>query len=369
MAQHLEAGLTFDHKHFHAAVRDGRLNLLHVSDEAAHLNDFTSEFICVKQQWTFSVFFTELTPCLFFLRSSLGNTKDLRTTIPAHQVVNVLSLSETSNSMALYTDGLSSGREIMTVHDAWHVLFFNPFFWEQTGKHGLKLRGLCKGFRDSIPEQNAIEWAFSNVLIRKADIFRLFPLAVHDVVRMRSPLLFVDAFRLAVKKTHGFDFCIAVMREKSILLWNTAGFKREVLRSKLNEELKAGGVSWVVAGPLFEASISGKRGVDSARVWHFDCFIEDLPHWQTFRPSPGSPARTNYGLWEYETILFLLHEAVGFWYKGINRDVLCVVQEIRRARLSHASGRPVCTMHHQHIAGRKFLFGIVRFRSWNGLGN
>jgi len=263
-----------------------------------------------------------------------------------------------------------SGLKIMSVHDAWHVLFFNPFFWGQTGKHGLKLRGVCTEFRDDIPEQNAIEWAFAHVLIRKADIFRLFPLSVHDVVQMRSPLLFVDAFRLAVKKTQGFDFCIAVMREKSVLLWNTAGHRREALRSKLNGELNAGGVSWVVTGSLFEASISGRRGVDSACVWHFDCFIEELPHWQTFRPSPGAPPRTNYGRWEYDTILFLLHEAVGFWYKGINRDVLGVLQEIRKARLSHAAGRLVGTMHHQHIAGRKFLFGIVRFRPWNGfLGN
>jgi hypothetical protein len=256
----------------------------------------------------------------------------------------------------------------MTMHDAWHVLFFNPFFWEKTGKHGLKLRETCKRAKEQIPEQLAIESAFSNVLIRKADIFRLFPLSVHDVVRMRSPLFFGDAFRIAMKKTRGFEFCIAVMREKAVLLWNTAGIKREALRSKLNRELAMGGVSWSMSGSLFEAAISGRRSVESAAVWYFDCFLEELPHWQTFRPSDGAPPRIMYQLWEYDTVLFLLREAVGFWYKGINKDVLSVLVGIKQARQSHALGVPVCRMHHQHIAGKKFIFGIVRFRPWHGLG-
>ena len=257
-----------------------------------------------------------------------------------------------------------------TLHDAWHILFYNPDFWEQTGKHGLGLRKVCKGFHRNIPEKFAIESAFVGVLIKKAVIFRLFPLSVYDVVRMRSPLLFVDAFRLALQKTGGFEFCIAVMREKGVELWNSNGVKREMIRSKLNSELTAGGVSWVVTGPLFESAVSGRKNVESAAVWRFDCFIEELPHWQTFRPPfPGAQQRTKYCLWEYDTILFCLHDAVGFWYKGINRDVACIIQEIRRARLSHASGNPVCCMHHQHIAGKKFLFGVVRFWPWDGLGN
>jgi hypothetical protein len=262
---------------------------------------------------------------------------------------------------------IKKSKNNMSHHDAWHVLFFNPFFWEQTGKHGLGLRKVCKSFRNEIPEQFAIEASFRNVLIRKVEIFRLFPLSVYDVVRMRSPLLFVDAFKLAMKKTGGFGFCIAVMREKGVVLWNTAGLKRECIRSKLNAELKAGGVSWVVTGPLIDSVVSGKKNVDSAVVWRYDCFTEELPHWQAFRPSPDAQPRIMHKLWEYDTILFCLHDAVGYWYKGINRDVLCILEEIRRARLSHASGNPICCMHHQHIAGRKFLFGIVQFRPWNGL--
>jgi hypothetical protein len=258
----------------------------------------------------------------------------------------------------------------MGMHDAWHVLFFNPVFWEKTGKHGLKLRETCRDFREQIPERFAIESAFSNVLIRKAAIFRLFPLSVHDVVGMRSPLLFADAFRIAMIKTKGYEFCIAVMREKAILLWNTGGIKREALRSKLNGELRVGGVTlWNVSGQLFEAAVSGKRSVESAVVWNFDCFIEELPHWQTFRPSPGAPPRIMCQLWEYDTVLFLLREAVGYWYKGINKDVLSVLSGIKKARLSILQGVPVCHMHHQHIAGKKFVFGIVRFRPLNGLGN
>ena len=255
------------------------------------------------------------------------------------------------------------------MHDAWHILFFNPYFWEKTGKHGLKLRSVCKRFNDAIPEQYAIESAFSGVLIRKADIFRLFPLSVHDVVRMRSPLLFVDAFKIAVRKTNGFDFCIAVMREKACLLWNSVGIKRMHLRAKLDEELRAGGVSWAMNGSLYEAAISGRRMVDRAVVWYFDCFTEQIPCWQTFRPSPGASPRTMYQLWEQETILFLIRDAAGFWYKGINKDVVSVLQGIGQARRSYAEGRPICRMHHQHIAAKKFIFGIIRFHPWNGLGN
>lgn len=254
-------------------------------------------------------------------------------------------------------------------HAAWHVLFFNPFFWEHTGKHGLCLRRVCTAFRNEIPECLAIDSAFVGVLIRKVEIFRLFPLSVHDVVTMRSPLFFVDAFRLALRKTGGFDFCIAVMREKGLALWNSSGVKREALRAKLGSELLAGGVSWDVTGPLFDAAISGRRNVESAVVWHLDCFDQELPPWQTFRPSPDAPPRTKYGLWEYNAILFCLHDAVGFWYKGINRDVLVIVEEIQRARLSCASGHPVYCMHHQHIAAKKFVFGVVQFRPFHGSGN
>lgn len=230
------------------------------------------------------------------------------------------------------------------------------------------LRKVCKSFNREIPEQFAIEAAFSGVLIRKVEIFRLFPLSVYDVVKMRSPLLFVDAFRLSLKKAGGFEFCIAVMREKGWILWSTAGVKREAMRSKLTLELLAGGVTWPVSGPLFESAVSMRRNVESACVWRFECLIEEIPHWQTFRPSPGEQPRTLYTLWEYDAILFRLHSAVGFWYKGINRDVECIIVEIRRARLSNASGHPVDRIHHQHIAAKKFLFGIIKFQPWNGLG-
>jgi hypothetical protein len=156
-------------------------------------------------------------------------------------------------------------------HDAWHALFFNSFFWEMTGKHGLKLRRVCKSFKDQIPEKYAIETAFAGVLIRKVDIFRLFPLAVYDVVMMQSPLLFVDAFRLALRKTGGFDFCISVMREKGTALWNSKGAKREMLRAKLNTDLIAGGIACGGSGSLFEAVVYGSKSVDSASVWYHNC--------------------------------------------------------------------------------------------------
>jgi hypothetical protein len=99
-------------------------------------------------------------------------------------------------------------------HTAWHLLFFNPIFWEHTGRQGLALRRVCRHFRAEIPQQFAIEAAFSGVHIHMAAAFRLFPLAVRDVLRLRSPLLFADAFRMALIKTGSFEFCIAIMREE-----------------------------------------------------------------------------------------------------------------------------------------------------------
>ncbi len=225
---------------------------------------------------------------------------------------------------------------------------------------------VCSDFRKAIPEKFAIESAFAGVLIRKVEIFRLFPLSVYDVVSMRSPLLFVDAFRMALGKTGGFDFCIAVMREKGWTLWNSIGVKREAMRSKLNSELIAGGISWPVTGRLFQAAVSGKKKVLSAAVWRLDCLAEELPHWQAFQPSPGAPQRIAYARWEYEEVMFRLHGAVGFWYKGINHDVRCIIKEIRCRR---ASGRTADCMHHQHVAAKKFIFGVIIFRPFHGLEN
>ena len=247
------------------------------------------------------------------------------------------------------------------MHDAWQVLFFNPFFWEQTKKHGLKLRRVCRDFRLGVPEQCAIAASFTGVSIRKADIFRLFPLSVSDVVGMRSPLLFVDAFKLALQKTDGFEFCIAVMREKGLMLWDSVGVQRENLRSQFVSELASGGVVWSLSSSLFESAVSGRRYVDSAVVWRLDCSAVAVPAWVPFRPTPSSHPRTMYQLWEYDIILFRLKDAVGFWYKGIRKDVQIIIDGIKKARSRTASGDPICCMHHQHIAGKKFLFGIIKF--------
>ena len=61
--------------------------------------------------------------------------------------------------------------------------------------------------------------------------------------------------------------------------------------------------------------------------------------------------------------------AVGFWYKGINRDLRSVCDGIRLARRNQAEGRQVYCMHHQHIAGGKFVLGVVKFCTLDGLGN
>ena len=250
-------------------------------------------------------------------------------------------------------------------HDAWHVLFFNPFFWEQTGKRGLNLRGVCKSFKDEIPERLAIEAAFKDALIRKVDVYRLFPLSVGNVVVLRSPLLFVDAFRLAVKKSGSFEFCIAFVREKGWTLRNSVGIKRDMHRAKLVADLAAGGISWPVTGSLFESAVASfinealpRRQIFVAKavVWRYDTVIRELSDLEI--------------PWEYDAILQRIHHATGFkWYKGINRDVRSVCDGIRLARKNHAEGDPVGCMHHQHIATGKFIFGVVKFRPEGNLSN
>jgi hypothetical protein len=224
------------------------------------------------------------------------------------------------------------------LHDAWQILFFNPFFWEQTGKSGLDLRRVCRNFRAELPEELAIKAAFGGVLIKKADTFRLFPLAVRDVVGLQSPLLFVDAFRVALRKSGSFEFCIAVVREKGLLLRNSVGVRREMQRAKLSADLLAGGVDWAVTGALFESAVAGRRQVDSAVVWRLDCLIQEQHQ-------------------EEDAVLLCLRNAVGYWYKGINKHAQSVRDAIRHARLSRQLG----CMHHQHIAGRRFVFGLVKF--------
>lgn len=231
-----------------------------------------------------------------------------------------------------------------------------------TGKHGLQLRKVCKSFRDQIPEQYAIETAFVGVLIRKVDIFRIFPLAVYDVVRMRSPLLFVDAFKLALVKTGGFDFCIAVMREKGNVLWNSNGVKREKLRSRLNTDLVSGGIVHGGSGPLFEAVVSGSKHVDSAAVWYHDGFLFH----ETYLSAAWSLHVSSTVCREYDSILFCLRDAVGFWYKGINKDVHAIVDKIRSVRFGYAVGdKRECNIQHHHVAGKKFLIGVIRLRPVN----
>ena len=249
------------------------------------------------------------------------------------------------------------------LHDAWHALFYNSFFWEMCGKHGLQLRKVCKSFRDQIPERLAIESAFWGVKIRKVDIFRLFPLSVYDVVMMRSPLLFVDAFNLALKKSRGFEFCIAVMREKGIILWNSKGLKRERMRSKLNSDLVAGGIPRGGYGRLFEAVVAGSRCVESAAVWYFDVIIHDTNLHPYLDPLAvvGELQLINQG--EYDAILLRLRTAVGVWYKGINKDVREIISKIQAVRISCVNGDRMYCIHHHHVAEKKFLYGVIRFRN------
>ena len=61
--------------------------------------------------------------------------------------------------------------------------------------------------------------------------------------------------------------------------------------------------------------------------------------------------------------------AVGFWYKGINRDVCSVCDGIRLARRNQAEGCRGTACITSTLQGGGFVLVVVKFRALDGLGN
>ena len=117
-------------------------------------------------------------------------------------------------------------------HSAWAILFQQDYFLQRLGKHGIHLRAACAEFRRDFPEDMFIRAVFNGVRIRKVDVFRLLPLSVNDVLRLRSPLLFSDAFAVAIRRSGGFERCMDIVREKGWDLLCRTHARREVTRYK-----------------------------------------------------------------------------------------------------------------------------------------
>jgi hypothetical protein len=260
-------------------------------------------------------------------------------------------------------------------HCAWDLLFHDPEFWARVGKDGLMLRATCKEFRSDIPEQVAIRAAFRATLCRKVDLFRLLPLSVSDVVRMRSPVNFVAAFDIAVRRWGGFDSCMAFVREWGWINWSAANVKRRAAKEGVDSLIRAAGFDVPVdeMHPVYQSIVCGRKRVDRVIVWRYACTYEGLMPREQYDPyttaDGAALSRRLFATLEFNTLLRTLRDAAGSWYKGIHGDVRTVERFIRGVRGGKASAAVVGQdgvgmVQHQLISGRMLVLGLVAFHVW-----
>ena len=254
-------------------------------------------------------------------------------------------------------------------HPAWNLLFYNPFFWTSVGKDGFALRGVCRAFRSDIPDLVSIAAVFAGRRCRKVTLFRLLPLSVSDVVGMRSPAVFLEAFAIAIRKAGGFDNCLALLRERGWQSCCEAGLKRRMAKDRVDGLIRDSGFSGIIDShnPVYASAITTRRRVDRAVVWKYACSYEGLLPWEQCNPweSVDGMRRARMLHWRVElrTLLKLLHDVVGFWYKGIHGDVAKIEAFIRRVRESGGNVAGNCVQH-QLISGGVLIIGDIRFFVW-----
>ena len=256
-------------------------------------------------------------------------------------------------------------------HSAWVLIFNDPDFWSHVGKNGLMLRLVCKEFHADIPEQIAIRAIFKSTLCRKVDLFRLLPLSVNDVVRMRSPVNFVAAFDIAVRRWGSFDSCMAFVREWGWVSWRAANLKRRLAKERIDGFIKEAGLVDPIdfQNPVYVATVANRKRVDRAVVWRYSCTYEGLLPREQFDPYQSANgvilSRMAYSNLEFKTLLCCLHDAVGFWYKGIHgdaRNIEMFIRSVRSGARSVVSGKNV--VQHQLVSGGVLIIGVVTFSVW-----
>jgi hypothetical protein len=254
-------------------------------------------------------------------------------------------------------------------HPAWNLLFYNPFFWSSVGKDGFALRGVCKAFRSDVPDLVSIAAVFAGKRCRKVTLFHLLPLSVNDVVSMRSPAVFLDAFAIAIRKAGGFDNCMALLRERGWRICCEADLKRRAAQDRVDGLIKDSGFPGIIDShnPVYTSAIATRRRVDRVVVWKYACSYEGLLPWEQCNPWKSVDgmrrARMLHRSVELRTLVRLLHDVVGFWYKGIHGDVTKIESCIRMVR---ESGGKVAgdVMQHQLISGGVLIIGDVKFYVW-----
>ena len=243
-----------------------------------------------------------------------------------------------------------------------------PEFWDEMDKESLcNIRGVCREFRTTIPDRFAIMHVFKGKVIKKADLFRILPLSVHDVLKISSPVDFTHAFQIAERKAGGFSNCMAMVRERGWRCWCDVGEHRARFRDRVESILHTNGVHNPPKDhPLYQAGIRKAKG--EVVVWRYGCTYEPFMPLEHYNPymADHSP-ETSIALFisfEYESILDILHQSVGNWYKGINRDVRSVVSAIQNIRNSK---RMISEYVHVLLSNGVLMVGVVTFSRWNGV--
>lgn len=254
-------------------------------------------------------------------------------------------------------------------HSAWGLLFYNPLFWSHVDKHGFSLRRVCKSFRSEIPDQVAIAAVFKDRRCRKVVLFRLLPLSVNDVVGMRSPAMFLDAFSIAVRKAGGFKNCMALLRDRG---WRSAceeGLKRRLAKERVDGLIKDAGFTGSIecGNPVYISATTTRRRLDRVVLWRYACTYEGLLSWEQYNPWESTDgalhAKALHANAEYRKLVCILHDAVGFWYKGIHADVSKIEAGIRGVR--EGGGKLTGgVLQHQMISGGVLILGEIRFHVW-----
>ena len=224
-------------------------------------------------------------------------------------------------------------------------------------------------FRSDIPDHVAIASIFRAKRCRKVSLFRLLPLSVNDVVGMRSPAMFLDAFTIAIRKAGGFDNCMAILRDKGWRSWHATGVKRRTARDRIDGLIMDSGFTGRIdcLDPVYVSAIATRRRVDRAVVWKYNCTYEGLLPWEQYNPwNSGDGVRRAQMLHssvEIRTLIGILHDVVGFWYKGIHGDVFRIEACVRKVRESgvQLTGD---TLQHQMISGGVLILGEIRFHVW-----
>lgn len=231
-------------------------------------------------------------------------------------------------------------------HPVWNLLFHNPEFWDHLTKlHMCCLLGTCKEFRTSIPEREVLLRIFKDTSIKKVELFRLFPLTVHDVLKLRSPVRFTDAFQIAERKAHGFQYCMAVIREKGWRLWCERSRQHAECKQAIEELLRSNGaVSFQSNHPVIEKA--SKIKYPRVIVWKYTWNI--IPTQETQR----------HNLFYYHQVLMAIQGAFGYWYKGIHKDTRTAIGAINTAMEDPSATEYV----HMTFANAILAIGVVEFR-------